>query len=260
MSKGYDLQLGKKTWKQLEEIHRFGYSNSAIFSDFIDTCLLSLLSLTENIQHPNVIEKLKENKLTGKYEEQYMKMVEKYKENKSREQGKRPIDYISKAWGALIKETRESEEDILGEIFMAKISFGEHGQFFTPFHITDMMTKMIYSEERKPEELVSDPACGSGRFFISFSKLNKNAHFYGVDLSPICAKMTALNMWLYDLDADIYHGDSLDMKMHNVWEIRKGGFIYESEVKEEALPLPKPVIKKLKEQAKQQKLFELEEV
>jgi N-6 DNA Methylase len=258
MGKGYDLHLGKETWKQLENIHRFGYSNSTIFSDFLDICLFSLLSLTENIQREDLIDRMKNNKLTGKYEEQYMRLVDKYPENKTGEKGQRPGDYFASAWGCLLKETWESQEDVLGEIFMAKISFGEHGQFFTPFHIADMMTKMIYSEERKPGEKVSDPCCGSGRFFISFSRLNKDAHFYGVDLSPTCAKMTALNMWLYDLNADIYHGDSLAMKYFHVWKIRRDGFIYESEVKEKETPMPTPVKMALKEQAEQQRLFDFE--
>ena len=257
MSKGYDLHLGKETWKQLENIHKFGYSASTIFLDFLDVCLFSLLSLTENIQHENVMERLKNNKLTGKYEDQYMKLVEKYPENKTGEKGKRPCDYFASAWGSLLKETWESKEDVLGEIFMAKISFGEHGQFFTPFNITDMMTQLLYSSEgHTPKEKVCDPCCGSGRFFISFAKLNNKAYFYGVDLSPTCAKMTALNMWLYDLNADIYHGDSLAMKFFHVWKIRQGGFIYESEVRE--VDMPAPIKKALKEQAEQQTLFEVE--
>jgi hypothetical protein len=143
---------------------------------------------------------------------------------------------------------------------MAKISFGEHGQFFTPFNITDMMTKMIYSVNRKSGEIVCDPCCGSGRFFISFGKLNKDARFYGVDLSLICAKMTVLNMWLFDLNADIYHGDSLAMKMYHVWKIRKGGYISEAEVKEKEFTIPEPIQKMLKAQAEQQKLFKFEEI
>ena len=83
MSKGYDLQLGKETWKQLENVHKFGYSNSTIFNDFVDVCLYSLLSLTDNMKFPDIVERLKENKLTGEYEAEYMKIVEKYKENKT---------------------------------------------------------------------------------------------------------------------------------------------------------------------------------
>ena len=152
MSKNYDLHLGKETWQQLENIHRFGYSASTIFSDFLDICLFSLLSLTENMQHEDIIDRLKSNKLTGKYEAQYMKLVEKYPENKTTEKGQRPADYFSKAWGSLLKETWQSQEDILGEIFMAKISFGEHGQFFTPFNIADMMTKLLHSTEEMKQE------------------------------------------------------------------------------------------------------------
>jgi type I restriction-modification system DNA methylase subunit len=141
---------------------------------------------------------------------------------------------------------------------MAKVSYGEHSQFFTPFPITDMITKLLYAKVKMPRETVSDPACGSGRFFISFGKLNKDVHFYGVDLSPICAKMTALNMWLFDLNADIYHGDSLAMKYFHKWQIRKGGFLFESAITESSLP--EPVKKTLKAQAEQQRLFDFDDV
>jgi hypothetical protein len=189
-----------------------------------------------------------------------LKLVSKYPENKTGEIGSRPADYFAKAWGSLLKETWQSQEDVLGEIFMNKISFGEHGQFFTPFNIADMMTKLLHStEEMKPGEKVCDPACGSGRFFISYSRLNKEAHYYGVDLSPECAKMTALNMWVFDLDADIYHGDSLTMKYFRVWKVRRGGYIYESEITADS-PIPPSIKKTLKAQAEQQQLFDLENV
>ncbi len=67
MSKGFDLHRGKETWRHLAEINRFGYGYTTIFSDFLDTCLYSLLSLTDNLQHPDVIAKLKANQLTGTY-------------------------------------------------------------------------------------------------------------------------------------------------------------------------------------------------
>jgi type I restriction-modification system DNA methylase subunit len=257
--KGYDLQFGQETWKHLENIQKFGYSSATIFPDFIDICLYSLLSLTDNLQHADIFERLKNNKLTGKYEDQYLRIVSKYRENKTREQGSRPIDYMVDAWGSLLKETSESQQDILGEIFMAKVSFGEHGQFFTPSNVSDMMAQMVYSAKEAPGVTVSDPCCGSGRMFISASKINKNAHFYGVDLSPVCAKMTALNMWLFNLDADIYHGDSLALKMYQVWKIRKGGFIYEAEVKETEQAIPEPIMAEIQEQAVQQKLFDFDE-
>ncbi|MGH7204410.1 MAG: N-6 DNA methylase [Candidatus Levyibacteriota bacterium] len=253
-------QKGTETWKQLEEIHRFGYSFTTIFSDFIDLCLFPLLSLTYNMQFADVIERLQQNQLAGTYEDEYMQLVKKYPENNTKEKGKRPADYFKNAWGMLLKETHEAQRDILGELFMVYISHGEHGQFFTPQPISDMMALIVNGEGRGERKTVSDPAGGSGRFFISIAKHNKNLHYYGVDLSPICAKMTALNMWLFNLTADIYHGDSLSMKMHHVWKIRKGGYIYEAEIAEEQEPMPKPIKQQIQNKVKQQQLFDFDEV
>ena len=248
----YPIQHGKETWKLLEEIHRFGYSYASIFNDFVEACLLALLSLTDNIKYPDVIERAQQNKLTGVYEYQYMQLIGRYKENKSHEQGKRPADYMTEAWGCLLKETKELGHDVLGEIYMTQISFGEHGQFFTPIPVCDMMAQITGSPTSGQQ--VGDPTCGSGRLFISMAKLNKDLYFTGVDLSLICAKMTALNMWLFDLNADIYCGDSLTQRMSQVWRIRKGGFIYESKVES----MPEPVRTQIQTQA-QQTLFDFNE-
>jgi hypothetical protein len=256
MTKNYPLTLGKQTWEQLENIHRFGYSYSTIFSDFLDTCLFALLSLTDNVTRKS-FDELKRCKFDGKYEDQYMQIIAKYRENKEREKGNRPADYFANAWACLQKETHESEQDILGEIFTTQISFGEHGQFFTPSEIVEVMTQITYSSSNRIGETVSDPCCGSGRMFISYSKINRDAFFNGVDLSSTCAKMTALNMWLFDLNADIYHGDSLAMKYFHVWKVRRGGYIYESEITE-ASPVPSSIKKTMQAQAEQQKLFEFD--
>lgn len=163
----------------------------------------------------------------------------------------RPADYFGQAWSCLLKETKAYEQDILGEIYESQISFGEHGQFFTPVQVTDMMTKIVNPTSG---QTVIDPACGSGRFFVSMAKVNKDLCFTGVDISSICAKMSALNMWLFDLHADIYQGDSLSGVMHQLWKIRKGGYIFEEKVES----IPEPIRTQVKVQAKQT-LFDLDE-
>lgn len=224
MSRSYPIHEGKRTWKELEHIIALGYSYSTVFNDFLELILSALLSLTDNMTRPQIMEKLLENKLDGIYEDSYKAIVNKYPENKSREKGKRPIDYFYSAFRELQAETKEYDKDILGEIFMTQISHGEHGQFFTPEHITNMMAQITGTP--KDGETVSDPCCGSGRFFISMGRLNRNVKFDGIDLSLTCAKMTVLNMWLFDLDADIHCGDSLLMKISQTWRIRKGGYIF----------------------------------
>src|SRR5258708_30660908 len=185
---------GKQTWKQLQEVTRFGYSSNDVFSDFVAICMSALLSFTDNMQYADIADRLAENKFTGVYEERYMQFVGKYKENKSRKSGERPMDFFTSAWGQLQLETQESQEDVLGDLYESQISLGEHGQFFTPRSISTMLIQILGSTDG---ERVNDPACGSGRFFISMAKANANLHFYGIDVSPICARMTALNMWLF---------------------------------------------------------------
>lgn len=225
----FPILRGKQTWKQLQEIARFGYSSPEIFSDFVDICLNALLSFTDNVRHFDITERLNENKLTGIYEDRYMQLVAKYKENKSRKAGNRPIDFFTNAWGCLQYETQASQEDVLGHLYEGQISLGEHGQFFTPSVVTTMINQMVGVNEG---EHISDPACGSGRFFISMAKLYKDKylHFYGTDLSPVCARMTTLNMWLFNLNADICQGNSLSMEISHLWSIRKGGFIWETKI------------------------------
>jgi type I restriction-modification system DNA methylase subunit len=223
----YPVGRGKQTWKQLQEIARFGYSSSDIFSDFVEICLSALLSFTDNMQYTDIADRLNENRMTGVFEDRYMQLVRKYKENKTKKSGERPMDFFTSAWGHLQAETQECEEDVLGDLYESQISLGEHGQFFTPSAITTMMVQMLGAHDG---ERVSDPACGSGRFLIATAKVNRDQHFYGVDVSPICARMTALNMWLFNLNADIYQGNSLSMEMSYLWRIRKGGFIWETKV------------------------------
>ena len=214
---------GEEIYKELEKVsYSIGFHN--IFSDWIDLILNSLLSLTENITKENFMEKLKRNKLGGRYEKRYLGITEKYKSDKKI--GERPIDYLCSAWINLLKETIKKQEDILGEIYMQKITRGEAGQFFTPTHITNMMAEMVSEIKGK----VSDPCCGSGRFLISASKKNKNAEFHGIDLDDRCVKMCAINMWIFNLNAKIKLGDSLSNKFYKQYIIKKGGYIYETDL------------------------------
>jgi type I restriction-modification system DNA methylase subunit len=231
MKQTYPVKYGKETWKQLQEIARFGYSSADIFRDFVEVCLSAILSLTDNLQrlpYAEFMERLADNRLTGIYEERYLSLVAKYKENTTRKQGQRPADFFRNAWNALQEETAQVQEDVLGEIYESQISLGEHGQFFTPTSITEAITQML--GPYKAGETVSEPTIGSGRFFISLAKHNHDLHFVGVDVSPICARMAALNMWLFDLNADIYQGNSLSMEMSYLWRIRRGGFIWEEKI------------------------------
>lgn len=220
-----ELSYGKEVWKNLEKLINRGKDRSRVFEDWLDLMMAAYLSLTDNVQRPDFADKFKANKLDGPYEDRYMEIVARYEDD--RPKGDRAIDYLSNAHAELVKETIEHQFDVLGEVYEAMISFGEHGQFFTPSPITDMMAKIVQPEKA---ETVLDPACGSGRTLLSAAKVSPDATLYGIDVDSRCAKMCALNILLLDLNGIVIWGDALSMKYYRQWTILKGRFISESEV------------------------------
>lgn len=61
----------------------------------------------------------------------------------------------------------EAKRDVVGdafEVFMGPALRGEEGQFFTPRNVIHMIVDVLDPE---PEEMIIDPACGSGGFLIA---------------------------------------------------------------------------------------------
>ena len=119
MKQTYPPKWGKNTLKALEEITRFGYSMSDVFSDFVDIFLAVILSRTENLKYSKaeVEERFSKGQLTGPYEERYLQIVGRYKENKTRKRGERPADFFAEACNYLQMETQALVEDVIGDIY-----------------------------------------------------------------------------------------------------------------------------------------------
>ena len=114
----------------------------------------------------------------------------------------------------------ETDIDVKGsafEIFLGKTLTSDLGQFFTPRQIVkftvEMVEPTINSKIDKNEPyLVLDPSCGTGGFLISTflsikSKIKKTeshllkrlseSQLYGMDINPILARVTKMNMFLH---------------------------------------------------------------
>lgn len=217
------LHSGKEIVKELENVTCLGYDMNRVFCDWMDSIIFSLLALTDNMKRDNLFEKLKENKLDGCYEDSYKEVVGRYEENLTREQGKRPIDFFVSAWGKLVAETKDKQKDILGDIFQCTVSFGEHGQFFTPHHLSNAMAQML---DIKKKETILDPCCGSGRFLIDSSKENRDVILHGIDIDSRCVRMATINMWLFDLNAIIRQGNSLSNNFSEEFRVGHGGYLF----------------------------------
>lgn len=104
--------------------------------------------------------------------------------------------------------------DILGEIYeicAASSKKSRLGQFFTPHEVCEMMAEITAEKGKAVSGM--DPASGSGRTIISVAmKCHPDSKWYGADLDPICAKMTAINMAWHGISGKVWCGDTLMMK------------------------------------------------
>ena len=169
----------------------------------------------------------------------YLEIVDKY--DRDRSQGQRASDLYADAFGKLQYGMAETQADLLGVVYetygMASDAFG---QYFTPHNASRMNAEMALHDldtatvqtrrEQDDPVTIQDPACGSGRLLIVAAQQYPDAQYWGVDKSAACAKMTALNFCLYNLDGVVVHGDALAMESFNTWQTTRsvlGGAVEE---------------------------------
>lgn len=118
-------------------------------------------------------------------------------------------------WVKAMHEILESYSewfDFLGELYeyhVAGIRRKQgNGQFFTPFHIVDVMANVTQKESDK-EEQIYDPCCGSGRTLLAAYVKNTNAILYGKDLDRTCCMMTVCNFIIHGCRGRVEWGNSL---------------------------------------------------
>jgi type I restriction enzyme M protein len=77
-----------------------------------------------------------------------------------------------------LSDTSEDLKGIAFERFLGRTFRGEIGQFFTPRPIVEFMVHMI---DPKEQDIVCDPACGSGGFLIRFFEIVREQILQDVD-------------------------------------------------------------------------------
>lgn len=116
------------------------------------------------------------------------------------------------------------------ETFVGANLRGEHGEFFTPREIVSMATNILM---QKTDEIICDPACGSGGFLVmtlkyirsQYEEMEKrypehnidglfreyaDKYIRGIDFNPDLARVAKMNMVLNDDGhTGIFHYDSL---------------------------------------------------
>jgi len=141
-------------------------------------------------------------------EEEYMNIAKDY--------SKEELEKHGHLIAITVEALEENIQDFLGEIFTeAKLTNTRNGQFFTPYHVSLMMAKVIIGENPLPTDRVcriNDPTCGAGGMLVAGATVLKergfdyqnNALFIGQDIDARCARMAFIQLSLLGVPAVIY--------------------------------------------------------
>lgn len=155
-------------------------------------------------------------------EQTYLDTVRKYTKEQAEE--------FSQLLAFLIGALTEKHQDFLGHVYMQlNLSNTAKGQFFTPYHISQLMSEINFievEEKLKDQEFItlSDPCCGSSGMIIAFAGTMKNKGYNYqnqlfvevIDIDEMCFMKSYIQLSLYGIPARVMLGDSLALKFSKV--------------------------------------------
>lgn len=159
-------------------------------------------------------------------ENEYLKIVKKYK--------KEHVDLMIQNYGHLVNGLQKKVTDFLGGIYEnLQVNNKNAGQFFTPFHISELMANISISDEelKKVAESddvvpIGDPTCGAGNLFLGAiynvnkllideakrAKIQRNIIFIGQDIDLACVHMSYVQCAMLGYSGLFQHMDTLAQK------------------------------------------------
>ncbi|MCR5791359.1 MAG: N-6 DNA methylase [Lachnospiraceae bacterium] len=135
------------------------------------------------------------------------------------------VDIPAQMFAIIVRELDDNpDQDFLGKLYMSlELGSHWHGQFFTPYHVCELMAKMQIGEEcrgvieQKGYISICDPCIGAGAMMIAaaeaFRQIRVNYQncvvFAGQDLDPVVAKMAYIQLSLLGCPGYVTIGNSL---------------------------------------------------
>ena len=187
----------KLTQKDLEEaVERMAIGGNNVFAACFDNFLNLALSYFCNNMDERQMELRKRVEENDDFRKAYQEALEAY------------------------GDCAEDYKDPMGDMFMDKVSHGQHGQFFTPESISLLMSEVIMENKIHDGMTINDPACGSGRTLLMSLKHLRERHdvepkLYANDISLTCAKMTLLNFCVNSVEGEVTCGNTLLLDYEN---------------------------------------------
>ncbi len=190
------------------------YHPHGIFQDWVE---MSAISISNQCCFDEELEK------------RYMGIARKYTNDQ--------LTNLSSLTGVLIELLQNEISDYLGTIYM-KLNAGSSktGQFFTPFHICELMAKTALTGYDGKEMVINEPSVGGGGNILALAKVLKEKGYnyqdllkvVGQDLDYKCVFMSYVQFSLIGLNAKLIQGNTLskenNMTLYTPVYVLKGGF------------------------------------
>lgn len=183
------------------------YAQYNIFSDWVEMSALSIQNSVTILHGKDWEER----------EQKYCDIARKYSEHE--------LIKITEMFGLLCDALEEDLTDVLGQVYM-ELNMGSKytGQFFTPFHLSELSARMGLVNLRQNEKndeaerfTINEPSCGSGGMIIAACKIlkekginyQKKLDVVAQDLDWKGVYMTYLQLSLIGCRAIVVQGDTL---------------------------------------------------
>lgn len=200
----------------IDNINRMAgkYTPHQVFADWVE---MSALSIAQSIEPDE------------EREEAFFGIAKKYSED----------DFFTLGCmlGRLSFLLENGLDDYLGKIYMELSTGNSHtGQFFTPFHVCEMMAGIALANYNGGIEYLNEPSSGGGANILAYAKVMKAKGYNyqqllevkAQDLDYKCVYMTYLQLSLAGVNAEVIQGNSLEEKhsvvLHTPMHIMRGGF------------------------------------
>ena len=166
-----------------------------------------------------------------KREEKYLQIIRSYKPD----QQKKLTEIFAKVYALLASVVYDDGKfnDNLGEIFMrCNLGNKNAGQFFTPYHISELMARVTIDETLVKEKIaddgilaINDPCCGGGGMIMAALEVlhdlgvnyARNCFIEANDVDLRCVHMTYLQLALAGVPAIVRHQNTLTRECWSVW-------------------------------------------
>lgn len=206
--KGLTLDDPRRSFIKLIERMTHSRRSWQIFADF---CEMTACAYTNVAPH----------RLNEKREARYLEVARQYTADEM--QG---FCFLN----ACVVEAMEQKgfDDVLGSIFMEmELASHWHGQFFTPYCISSMMSRVTLDAAARDMEIIRwmEPACGAGAMMIAVAEAlheigvnpQQTLHTQAIDIDPLCVHMAVIQLSVLGLPAVVHHGNTLSGERWDQW-------------------------------------------